>query len=69
MALNTSVPLFKQVKESIPELVALNAMYSHGMGVIISTKCRYGGYGKGVAIRPAVHTSACPYSKIIIRGG
>ena len=66
MALNTSVPLFKQVKESIPELVALNAMYSHGMGVIISTKCRYGGYGKGVAFRLLSTPHGMPYSKIII---
>ena len=43
MALNTSVPLYKQIKEGFPELVALNAMYMHGHVAIISTKCRYGG--------------------------
>lgn len=66
MALNTSVPLYKQLKESMPEVVAVNAMYTHGMGVIISTKCRYGGYGKGVAFRLLSTPHGMPYSKVII---
>ena len=66
MALNTSVPLYKQLKESMPEVVAVNAMYTHGMGVIISTKCRYGGYGKGVAFRLLSTPHGMPYSKIVI---
>ena len=66
MALNTSVPLFKQLKESMPEVVAVNAMYTHGMGVIISTKCRYGGYGKGVAFRLLSTPHGMPYSKVVI---
>lgn len=66
MALNTSVPLFKQLKASMPEVVAVNAMYTHGMGVIISTKCRYGGYGKGVAFRLLSTPHGMPYSKIVI---
>ncbi|PKQ38075.1 MAG: phenolic acid decarboxylase [Actinobacteria bacterium HGW-Actinobacteria-1] len=66
MALNTSVPLYKQIKESFPEVVAVNAMYTHGIGVIISTKCRYGGYGKGVAMRLLSTPHGMPYSKIVI---
>ncbi len=66
MALNTSVPLYKQLKESMPEVVAVNAMYTHGMGTIISTKCRYGGYGKGVAFRLLSTPHGMPYSKCII---
>lgn len=66
MALNTSVPLFKQIKASIPEVVAVNAMYTHGIGVIISTRCRYGGYGKGVAFRLLSTPHGMPYSKIVI---
>lgn len=66
IALNTSVPLFKQLKESMPEVVAVNAMYTHGMGVVISTKCRYGGYGKGVAFRLLSTPHGMPYSKIVI---
>lgn len=66
MALNTSVPLFKQLKESLPEVVAVNAMYTHGMGTIISTKCRYGGYGKGVAFRLLSTPHGMPYAKCVI---
>lgn len=66
MALNTSVPLYKQLKESMPEVVAVNAMYTHGIGVIISTKCRYGGYGKGVAFRLLSTPHGMPYSKVVI---
>ncbi len=66
MALNTSVPLFKQLKESMPEVVAVNAMYTHGIGTIISTKCRYGGYAKGVAFRLLSTPHGMPYSKIVI---
>lgn len=66
MALNTSVPLYKQLKESMPEVVAVNAMYTHGIGVIISTKVRYGGYGKAVAFRLLSTPHGMPYSKIII---
>ena len=53
MALNTSVPLYKQLKATMPEVQAVNAMYTHGIGVIISTKVRYGGFGKGVAVYSA----------------
>jgi UbiD family decarboxylase len=66
MALNTSVPLFKQLKASMPEVVAVNAMYTHGMGTIISTKVRYGGFGKGVAFRLLSTPHGMPYAKVII---
>ena len=66
MALNTSVPLYQQLKATMPEVVAVNAMYTHGMGVIISTKCRYGGYGKGVAFRLLSTPHGMPYSKVVI---
>lgn len=66
MALNTSVPLYKQVKESMPEVVAINAMYTHGIGVIISVKPRYGGYGKAVAMRLLSTPHGMPYSKVVI---
>ena len=66
MALNTSVPLYKQLKASFPEIEAVNAMYTHGMGVIISTKSRLGGFGKAVAFRLLSTPHGMPYSKIII---
>lgn len=66
MALNTSVPLFKQLKADMPEVVAVNAMYTHGFTEIISTKCRYGGYGKEVAFRLLSTPHGGPYAKNII---
>lgn len=66
MALNTSVPLYKQLKATMPEVQAVNAMYTHGIGVIISTKVRYGGFGKGVAFRLLSTPHGMPYSKVII---
>ena len=66
MALNTSIPLYRQLKESMPEVVAVNAMYTHGIGVIISTKCRFGGYGKAVAFRLLSTPHGMPYSKVVI---
>lgn len=66
MALNTSVPLFKQIKRDFPEVVAVNAMYTHGIGVIISTKCRLGGYAKAVAFRLLSTPHGMPYSKVVI---
>lgn len=66
MALNTSVPLYKQLKESFPEVVAVNAMYTHGIGTIISTKVRLGGMAKAVAMRLLSTPHGMAYSKIII---
>lgn len=66
MALNTSIPLYRQIKESMPEVVAVNAMYTHGIGTIISTKSRFGGYGKAVAMRLLSTPHGMPYAKIII---
>jgi UbiD family decarboxylase len=66
MALNTSVPLYKQVKADFPGVVAINAMYTHGIGVIISLKSRYGGYAKGAAMRLLSTPHGMPYSKVVI---
>ncbi len=66
VALNTSLSLYKQVKRDFPEVVAINAMYTHGIGVIISTKSRFGGYGKAVAMRLLSTPHGMPYSKIVI---
>lgn len=49
--LNTCVPLYKQVKESFPEVQAVNALYQHGQTVIVSTEVRLGGFAKTVAFR------------------
>jgi UbiD family decarboxylase len=66
MALNTCVPLYNQIKKTMPEVAAVNAMYTHGIGVIISTKQRFGGFGKATALRLLSTPHGMPYSKIII---
>lgn len=66
MALYTSLPLYRQLKRDFPEVVAVNAMYTHGIGVVISTKSRFGGYGKAVAMRFLSTPHGMPYSKIVI---
>lgn len=66
VALNTSVPLYQQIKKTMPEVKAVNAMYTHGIGVIISTKQRFGGFGKATAMRLLSTPHGMPYSKIII---
>jgi UbiD family decarboxylase len=50
-ALNTSIPLYKQVKADFPLVTAVNAVYQHGNTVILSTEQRYAGQAKTVAMR------------------
>jgi hypothetical protein len=45
-----SVPLFVQLHTMFPEVVAVNALYTHGLVVIVSTKTRYGGFAKAVGM-------------------
>lgn len=66
MAINTSVPLFKQLQESFPEVKAVNAMYTHGIGCIISTGVRFGGFGKTVAMKALTTPHGLAYNKIVI---
>lgn len=48
---NTCVPLLKQLRAEFPEVQAVNAMYTHGLMVVISTAKRYGGFAKAVGMR------------------
>ncbi|WP_030683396.1 non-oxidative hydroxyarylic acid decarboxylases subunit C [Streptomyces cellulosae] len=48
---NTCVPLLKQLRAEFPEVQAVNAMYTHGLLVVISTAKRYGGFAKAVGMR------------------
>jgi len=66
LAINTSVPLFKQLQESFPEVVAVNAMYTHGIGVIVSTGVRFGGFGKTVGMKLLTTPHGLAYNKVII---
>jgi len=62
----TSVTVGRQLKDMAPEVVAVNANYAHGFGVIISTKSRLAGYGKIVASKLLATPHGLLYPKLII---
>lgn len=66
MALDTSVTLFKQMKPEFPEIDSINAMYTHGYCVIISSKMRFGGFAKTLGCRLLSTPHGIVYPKFII---
>jgi vanillate/4-hydroxybenzoate decarboxylase subunit C len=66
IALNTSVPIYQQLKVAFPEVRAVNAMYTHGLVTIISTKVRHAGFGRVVALRALTTPHGIGYSKLVI---
>lgn len=66
MGLNTCVPMYKQIRETMPEVVAVNALYQHGLTVVIALNPRFGGYSKSVAMRAASIPHGISYVKNII---
>jgi UbiD family decarboxylase len=65
-AMTTSAPIFVQLKATFPEVVAVNAMYTHGLVLVVSTHVRYGGFAKAVGLRVLSTTHGLGYAKIII---
>ena len=47
-------------------MVAVNALYTHGLVVIVSTACRFGGFAKTVGLRVLSTTHGLGYAKIVI---
>jgi vanillate/4-hydroxybenzoate decarboxylase subunit C len=66
LGLNTCIPIYTQIKETMPEVKAVNALYQHGLTVIIATDSRFGGYAKSVAFRAASVPHGISYVKNII---
>jgi UbiD family decarboxylase len=66
LALNTSVPLYQQLKKDFPEVVAVNAMYTQGLLGIISVRPRYGGFAKAVGVKAMTTPHGLGYCKVII---
>ncbi|WIB76973.1 non-oxidative hydroxyarylic acid decarboxylases subunit C [Curtobacterium sp. MCPF17_002] len=62
----TCVPLYKQLKADFPEVQAVNAMYTHGLLAIVSTKKRYGGFAKAVGMRAMTTPHGLGYVKMVI---
>jgi vanillate/4-hydroxybenzoate decarboxylase subunit C len=65
-AMTTSAPIYLQLKQTFPEIVAVNALYTHGLVVVVSTKIRYGGFAKSVGLRVLTTTHGLGYAKVII---
>ena len=66
IGLNTSAPVYAQLKKDFPEVEAVNAMYQHGMTAVISVRNRYGGFAKSVAMRALGTPHGLMYLKNII---
>ncbi|WP_405930873.1 non-oxidative hydroxyarylic acid decarboxylases subunit C [Streptomyces sp. NBC_00827] len=66
IAANTCVPLYQQLKKDFPEVQAVNAMYTHGLVVIVSTKKRYGGFAKAVGMRTLTTPHGLGYAATVI---
>jgi UbiD family decarboxylase len=65
-ALTTCGPIYVQLKATFPEVVAVNALYTHGLVVIVSTRCRYGGFAKSVGMRVLSTPHGLGYATIVI---
>ncbi|NKZ03483.1 non-oxidative hydroxyarylic acid decarboxylases subunit C [Actinomadura latina] len=66
IAANTCVPLYQQLKAEFPEVRAVNAMYTHGLVVIVSTAKRYGGFAKAVGLRVLSTPHGLGYAATVI---
>ena len=66
MAINTSVPLYKQLRVEYPQVAAVNAMYQHGSTVIVATEQRMVGQAKSIAMRLASTPHGQIYARNII---
>jgi 3-octaprenyl-4-hydroxybenzoate carboxy-lyase len=54
------------VRTTFPEVVAVNALYMHGFVVIVSTRCRYGGFAKWVGMRVLSTPHCLGHATIVI---
>ncbi|MET8040402.1 non-oxidative hydroxyarylic acid decarboxylases subunit C [Micromonospora sp. NPDC005215] len=62
----TCVPLLAALRADFPEVRAVNAMYTHGLLVIVSTAARYGGFAKAVGLRAMTTAHGLGYCKVVI---
>jgi vanillate/4-hydroxybenzoate decarboxylase subunit C len=66
MGVNTCAPLHVQLKSAFPEIQAVNALYTHGLVVIVSTKRRFSGFAKAVGTRVLSTPHGLGYAKLVI---
>ena len=66
IGLNTSVPIYRQLKAPFPEVTCVNALFHHGLTVVVAVDNRFGGFAKSVAMRVASTPHGISYAKNII---
>ena len=66
IGLNTSAPIYAQIKKDFPEVVAVNALYQHGLTGIIAVKNRFAGFARTVALRALSTPHGVMYLKNLI---
>jgi len=67
VGLSTCVPIYSDLKAAYPdEIVAVNAMYTHGLVTIVATHQRFGGFGKAVGLRTLTTPHGLGYCKAVI---
>jgi UbiD family decarboxylase len=66
IGLNTSAPIYAQLKKDFPEVAAVNALYQHGLTGIIAVKNRFSGFAKSVAMRALGTPHGTMYLKNLI---
>jgi UbiD family decarboxylase len=64
--MTTSAPIFIQLNKMFPEVVAVNALYTHGLVIIVSTRVRYGGFAKSVGMGVLTTPHGLGYAKFVI---
>ncbi len=66
MGPSTRLPVLKELRESFPEVRAVNAMYTHGLLTIVSTNTPYGGFPYAVGLRAMTSRHGLGYCKVVI---
>src|SRR5262245_41811330 len=66
LSICTCAAMYAQLKQTFPEVVAVNAIYTHGLVVIVSTKVRVGGFAKAVGLRVFSTPHGLGHAKVVI---
>ena len=66
LGINTCAPVYNQLKQTFPEVVAVNALYQHGLTAVIAVKNRFAGFAKSVALRALGTPHGLMYLKNLI---
>jgi 4-hydroxybenzoate decarboxylase len=66
IGLHTSAPIYAQLRQTFPEVTAVNALYQHGLTGIIAVKNRMAGFAKSVALRALGTPHGLMYLKNLI---